>query len=180
MKMPAQIAISAPARECARKLAQVQWNEHHAGPHRPVCLTAREFNAWLASPLGRRHLPPAVTHLQMACRPGWVLGKAEVNFSLLPRLAPGTWGTLAAVLLAGSHDVSAAARVVSARVPAARLQLTQVGLDGRQVSKSLLQLILRVYVLPRHPQWGQNLQIKLPAGVKSVVIGWDWVRLEFS
>lgn len=178
--MPAQTATSALARECARKLAQVQWNEHHAGPHRPVRLTAREINAWLASPRGRRHLPAAMTHLQLACRPGWVQGRAEVNFSLLPRLAQGTWVNLAAVLLAGPHQVAAAAQVLSARAPAARLRLAQVGLDGRQVSNWLLQLILREYVLPRHPEWGRNLQIKLPAGVKSVMMGRNWVQLEYE
>ncbi len=180
MMMPAQTATSILARDCARKLAQVQWNEHHAGPHRPVRLTAREVNAWLASPWGRRRLPAAVTGVQLTCRPGWVQGQAEVNFSLLPRLAHGTWAILAAALLAGPHHISAAARVISVQAPAARLRLSQVGLDGRQVSSWLLQLILREYVLPRHPQWGQNLQIKLPAGVKSVVMGRDWVRLEYA
>ncbi len=165
---PASSTMAA-ARRFQEKLNLIAANARAHGRHAPVTLTALGVNSWFAGP-GAGKLPAGVSHLLLSSQPGWVLGSAQVDFNRLRR-AHAAGNPIAELLFNGTHQIFVRARVLNASAPAATLRLESFSLDGRQIPNALLDWAIVEFVQPRNPQISRQFQVKLPQGVRRVLVG---------
>lgn len=159
-------SLSPAARRFAAKLAEIQ--RYETAPPRPgrtVILEAEGAQAYLNS--GAVDLPAAVSHLVLSSRPGFIQGAADIDFDRLPRAGGGLTAGLASSVFSGVHHVTAEARLDAGDAPAARLTLLNLTLDGEHIPNWLLDLALREFVQPKHPEIARTFSVPLPAGARS-------------
>lgn len=139
------------------------------GPYKPVTLSAADATAWFAGP-GASDLPTGVSDLHLAATPNSVTGSAEVDFAKLP---------VHSMFFTGRHDVSAQAHFDGAYNGAAHFTLTTVALDGTAIPNFLVELAIRTFIQPKHPEIGTSFAVQLPAHVRGAMLGNGWARLEY-
>ncbi|MGH9540875.1 MAG: AsmA family protein [Terriglobales bacterium] len=150
----------APARAFQAKLDRIEANASSPPPHPDVRLTSAEANAYFASPLSP--LPPAVSHLLLSNAGNLVSGSADIDFDKLPERSS---------LFTGVHHVTAQAHLDSGAAPAAQLTILQVSLDGQRIPNFLIDLAIREFIQPKHPQISRHFSVPLPGNVRSVELG---------
>lgn len=170
----ARRSTAALASACQAKLARIAANETTPPPHPDVILTAAEANAYFAGNGAR--LPKGVSHLALSSQPDLLEGSADIDFDQLPHSSASS---LAGMFFSGVHHVAAQAHLDSGQAPQAELTVEQVTFDGETIPNFLLDLAIREFIQPKHPEISRHFPVPLPKNVRSVSLGADQVVLHY-
>jgi hypothetical protein len=158
---------SAALASCNRKLEHIEKNGALAHPDQaPTVLTESEINALLAS--REIELPEGVQSLKLHGQPGVVTANTRVDFDRLKAGASSSNPLLS--MFSGTHDV-----IVSADARGSGGQgvvhVNSVSLDGVEVPRFVLQLLVEKYIQPKYPEIGLDSRFKLTDRIDTAIVG---------
>ena len=158
---------------CRAKIDRLTQNAARQQPDpTPTEFSQEEINAYFAS--GEVKLPQGVNNLQLELHPGRVVGAANIDFEKV-RAGKGENNPLLG-LFTGTHDV----RVDSEGEGSdgeAHLRITSASLDGVNIPRFALEMFVRKYVQPKHPNLGLDNRFAMPARVDTATVGEGSVTL---
>ncbi|HKU20125.1 MAG TPA: hypothetical protein VJQ50_03855 [Terriglobales bacterium] len=160
-------AANPAADSLQRKLDRIQSNGALAHP-RPLTtvMTEQEINAYVAS--GRVQLPKGVQSVRFSGQPGVIDSWARVDFDQLTAGQRSANPLLS--MFSGVHDVAVTAHGSGAG-GVGNVHIDSVSLDGVQIPDFALQMFVKHYIKPKHPNLGIDNRFQLPDRIDTAVVG---------
>lgn len=161
--------VNAPtaADSCRAKLERLSQNAARQQPDaNPVEFTQPEINAYLAS--GAVKMPAGVSDLEVELHPGHIVGAANIDFEKV-RAGKNENNPLLG-LFSGTHQVRVDSEAEGSNGQA-QIHIVSAALDGVNIPHFALEMFVRKYVEPKHPNVGLDTRFTMPARVERATIG---------
>jgi hypothetical protein len=159
---------AALANSMQRKVEYVTANGGKESPEsKETIFLQDEINAYFAE--RRLKIPEGVKSVTFDLRPGLVTANAKVDFDEITRERRSRNPLMH--FFTGLHDVEVVARTQQAGSGMVHVSVESVAIDGLTVPKIALELFVERFVNPKFPSVGLDRDYRLPAKMKSAIIG---------
>ncbi len=170
--------ISEPAAaQMEQKLAQIV--DQAARPERSPATTVLwedEINSYFQYRMGAR-IPPGVSNVRLDLHRDRPSGTAMVDFEQVKAASKKPVNPILDQLLSGRKPIAVAGRFTSAR-GTGLFHLEQVSVGGFTLRGTLLDLVIRHFVLPRYPHVAIDRPFPLPARIDQVAVEEGRARID--
>ncbi|MBV9670395.1 MAG: hypothetical protein JOZ43_05510 [Acidobacteriales bacterium] len=163
-----------PAQSCQKKLDYLSQNASRQSPDpRPTAFTQDEINDYFSS--GAVKLPAGVNQLHLELHTGRIVGTARIDFDQV-RAGRSDNNPLLSIFT-GIHDVAVDSQAEGADNKAT-IHILSASVDGINMPRFALELFVRKYIQPKHPDIGLDTTFRMPERVNSASVLEGGAQLE--
>jgi hypothetical protein len=165
-------SVSEPAAaRMQKKMDQIQANASKPVGQRgrAVTFTEDEINSYFALRMSER-IPKGVSGIRLDIHPGKSTGQLTVDFDEYKAAAKRPMNPVLELFVRGRRAVTAVGTVESLGEGQARYHLESASLDDFTVKGSLLEFLIRWFVVPRYPRAAMDQPFALPANIQRIEI----------
>jgi len=128
--------------------------------------TEPEIDAFLHDELSQ-HYPQGLRQIRVRFQENLLLASALVNFDEMHVELDPSVILLLSAFLRGEHSLEVVSKLTT-RNGVGRYEILSVKLDGKEMSRWLIDLLLLHYVIPKYPKAQPKLDFNLPFKIQSI------------
>lgn len=163
---PGMINYRSASETVSKKLASITLLESNSGIDQTE-FTEPEIDAFLHYELSQ-HYPQGLRQIRVRFQENLLLARALVNFDKMHAELDPSVILLLSVLLGGEHSLEVVSKLTTEN-GVGRYEILGVKLDGKEISRLLIDLLLLHYVIPKYPKAQQpNIDFNLPFKIQSI------------
>jgi len=163
--LPVMINHRSASGNFSKKLTAITVLESNSGIEQTE-FTEPEIDAFLHDEFSQ-HYPQGLRQIRVRFQENLLLVSALVNFDEMPVELDPSVILLLSALLRGEHSLEVVSKLTT-KNGVGCYEILSVKLDGKEISRLLIDLLLLHYVIPKYPKAQPNIDFNLPFKIRSI------------